>query len=640
MPTLYWIKYMPLLRATQLQHSIGQQIVLDNAELQLEAGYRVCLLGRNGCGKSTLLRIVEGSAAVDAGEVWRQPGVKIARMEQTLDFASPEETIYDVVADGLAGLGKVLRRYHELINGDMGDAELKELEHLQREIETNDGWSFQQRIDNILSRLELDADATVCSLSGGWRRRVALARALVCDPDILLLDEPTNHLDLDGILWLEQCVMSFQGCVLFVTHDRALIEKLATRIVELDRGILTNYDTNYTRYLELREHALEIEAEHNALFDKRLAQEEVWIRQGIKARRTRNEGRVRALERMRSERSKRRVQSGSANLSVNQADRTGKVVAELTDVSFSVPGKVLVDNLSLLVCRGDKLALIGPNGAGKTTLLRLILGELEAQSGTVKAGTNLQVAYFDQLRDRLDESQRVVDIVGQGRDAVTINGKDRHIMSYLGDFLFSSERARSHFGVLSGGERARVQLACLFSQPANVLVMDEPTNDLDMETLELLESLLVDFSGTVLLVSHDRSFVDSVASSCLLFEGQGVISEHIGGYSEVSAYMSRRIAQQKAAPALQQKVAESQPAAVVKAATKSRKLSYKDQRELDNLPSKIEKLEKSLEELGEQTGNAEFYQQDPNTVAEVLDKIASTQAELDGAMERWLDLAE
>ncbi|MDF1691095.1 MAG: ATP-binding cassette domain-containing protein [Zhongshania sp.] len=630
---------MPLLRATQLQHSIGQQIVLDNAELQLEAGDRVCLLGRNGCGKSTLLRIVEGSAPVDSGEVWRQPGVKIARMEQTLDFASPEETIYDVVADGLAGLGKVLRRYHELIHGDMGDAELKELEHLQREIETNDGWLFQQRIDNILSRLELDADATVVSLSGGWRRRVALARALVCDPDILLLDEPTNHLDLDGILWLEQCVMSFQGCVLFVTHDRALIEKLATRIVELDRGILTNYDTNYSRYLELREHALEIEAEHNALFDKRLAQEEVWIRQGIKARRTRNEGRVRALERMRTERSGRRVQSGSANLSVNQADRTGKVVAELTDVSFQVPGKVLVNNLSLLVCRGDKLALIGPNGAGKTTLLRLILGELEAQSGTVKAGTNLQVAYFDQLRDRLDESQRVVDIVGQGRDAVTINGKDRHIMSYLGDFLFSPERARSHFGVLSGGERARVQLACLFSQPANVLVMDEPTNDLDMETLELLESLLVEFSGTVLLVSHDRSFVDSVASSCLLFEGNGVISEHIGGYSEVSAYMARRAAQQKAAPVAKQEA----PAAITAPAppaAKARKLSYKDQRELDNLPKKIENLEASLEDLGKKTGDAGFYQQDPVAIAEVLDKLASIQAELDACMERWLELAE
>ncbi len=631
---------MPLLRATQLQHSIGQQIVLDNAELQLEAGDRVCLLGRNGCGKSTLLRIVEGSSSVDAGEVWRQPGVKIARMEQTLDFASPEETIYDVVADGLAGLGKVLRRYHELIIGDMGDAELKELEHLQREIETHDGWSFQQRIDNILSRLELDADAKVCSLSGGWRRRVALARALVCDPDILLLDEPTNHLDLDGILWLEQCVMSFQGCVLFVTHDRALIEKLATRIVELDRGILTNYDTNYTRYLELREHALEIEAEHNALFDKRLAQEEVWIRQGIKARRTRNEGRVRALEKMRSERSRRRVQTGSANLSVNQADRTGKVVAELTDVTFAVPGKLLVENLSLLVCRGDKLALIGPNGAGKTTLLRLILGELEAQSGTVKAGTNLQVAYFDQLRDRLDENQRVVDIVGQGRDAVTINGKDRHIMSYLGDFLFSPERARSHFGVLSGGERARVQLACLFSQPANVLVMDEPTNDLDMETLELLESLLVDFSGTVLLVSHDRSFVDSVASSCLLFEGQGVISEHIGGYSEVSAYMSRRAAQEKAAPTVSPSAQQGTSPSPAKTAPKGRKLSYKDQRELDNLPSKIEALEESLEKLAEQSGSADFFQQDQRRIAEVLDKITSTQAELDQCMERWLELAE
>ncbi|MFT5887212.1 MAG: ATP-binding cassette subfamily F protein uup [Zhongshania sp.] len=630
---------MPLLRATQLQHSIGQQIVLDNAELQLEAGDRVCLLGRNGCGKSTLLRIVEGSTNVDSGEVWRQPGVKIARMEQTLDFASDEETIYDVVADGLAGLGKILRRYHDLINGEMGDKELKELEHLQRDIETNDGWLFQQRIDNILSRLELDADAKVVSLSGGWRRRVALARALVCDPDILLLDEPTNHLDLDGILWLEQCVMSFQGCVLFVTHDRALIEKLATRIVELDRGILTNYDTNYTRYLELREHALEIEAEHNALFDKRLAQEEVWIRQGIKARRTRNEGRVRALERMRNERSQRRVQSGSANLNVNQGDKTGKVVAELENVCFSVPGKVLVENLSLLVCRGDKLALIGPNGAGKTTLLRLILGELQAQSGTVKAGTKLQVAYFDQLRDRLDESKRVVDIVGQGRDAVTINGKDRHIMSYLGDFLFSPERARSHFGVLSGGERARVQLACLFSQPANVLVMDEPTNDLDMETLELLESLLVEFSGTVLLVSHDRSFVDSVASSCLLFEGDGLISEHVGGYSEVSAYMSRRAAQQKTVTNKAAAVTATNLTAP-QAAAKVRKLSYKDQRELDQLPAKMDKLEAAQADLAQQAGDSGFYQLDQAKIAEVLAKIESTQSELDACMERWMELAE
>ena len=631
---------MPLLRATQLQHSIGQQIVLDNAELQLEAGDRVCLLGRNGCGKSTLLRIVDGNTTVDSGEIWRQPGVKIARMEQTLDFASPEETIYDVVADGLAGLGKTLRRYNELIHGEMGDKELKELEKLQREIEVNDGWLFQQRIENILSRLELDADATVCSLSGGWRRRVALARALVCEPDILLLDEPTNHLDLDGILWLEQCVMSFQGCVLFVTHDRALIEKLATRIIELDRGILTNYDTNYVRYLELREHALEVEAEQNALFDKRLAQEEVWIRQGIKARRTRNEGRVRALEKMRNERSQRRVISGSANLNVNLGDKTGKVVAELSDVRFEVPGKLLVDNLSLLICRGDKLALIGPNGAGKTTLLRLILGELAPQSGTVKAGTKLQVAYFDQLRDRLDEDKRVVDIVGQGRDAVTINGKDRHIMSYLGDFLFTPERARSHFGVLSGGERARVQLACLFSQPANVLVMDEPTNDLDMETLELLESLLVEFTGTVLLVSHDRSFVDSVASSCLLFEGNGQISEHVGGYTEVSNYMARRASQQKALiqnkDTLKADVAVAEP----KPAPKTRKLSYKDQRELDELPAKIESLEAQIAGLSETTGDPAFYQQDADKVTQVLEQLSSVQLELDACMERWMELAE
>ena len=467
-----------------------------------------------------------------------------------------------------------------------------------------------------------------------------MARALVCEPDILLLDEPTNHLDLDGILWLEQCVMSFQGCVLFVTHDRALIEKLATRIIELDRGILTNYDTNYVRYLELREHALEVEAEQNALFDKRLAQEEVWIRQGIKARRTRNEGRVRALEKMRNERSQRRVITGSASLSVNQGDKTGKVVAELTDVTFEVPGKMLVDNLSLLICRGDKLALIGPNGAGKTTLLRLILGELAPQRGTVKAGTKLQVAYFDQLRDRLDEDKRVVDIVGQGRDAVTINGKDRHIMSYLGDFLFTPERARSHFGVLSGGERARVQLACLFSQPANVLVMDEPTNDLDMETLELLESLLVEFSGTVLLVSHDRSFVDSVASSCLLFEGNGQISEHVGGYTEVSNYMARRASQQKSVLQSKDSVKAEVAVADVKPAPKVRKLSYKDQRELDALPEKIENLEAKIAELGEVTGDPAFYQQDADKVSQVLDQLSNTQLELDACMERWMELAE
>ncbi|MAK44950.1 MULTISPECIES: ATP-binding cassette domain-containing protein [Spongiibacter] len=626
---------MPLIRGTQLQHSIGQQTVLDNTDIQLDDGDRVCLLGRNGCGKSTLLRMVEGGLQPDAGEFWRQPGLVIARMEQNLDFASADDCVFDVVAGGLSELGDLLKGYHSLTHGEMNDASLKALERLQRQIEAADGWRFQQRIESTLSRLELDPEAPISSLSGGWLRRVSLARALVAEPDVLLLDEPTNHLDVEGILWLEQCVKSFGGCVLFVTHDRALIESLANRIIELDRGQLKNYDGTYSQYLQRREHELEVEAEHNALFDKRLAQEEVWIRQGIKARRTRNEGRVRALEQMRRERAQRREQQGTARLNVNEGTKTGKIVAELTDVCFSVPGRDLVKNFNLLLNRGDKLALIGPNGAGKTTLLRLILGELAPQSGEVKQGSNLQVAYFDQLRDRIDPNERVVDIVGQGRESVSINGSERHIMSYLGDFLFTPERARSHFGVLSGGERARVQLACLFTQPANVLVMDEPTNDLDMETLELLESLLVDFKGTVLLVSHDRSFVDSVASSCLLFEGNGNISEHIGGYSEVAAYQARRAVVAPEKPKGEKK-ATAAPAK--KAARK--KLSYKDQRELDNLPDKIDDLETQLQQLSDQSASAEFYQQDAQKVNDTLARLAALQEELDSCMERWMELSE
>lgn len=632
---------MPLLRGTQLQHSIGQQIVLDNAEIQLEAGDRVCLLGRNGSGKSTLLRMIDGSLAPDAGELWRQPGARIARMEQSLDFASADDSVYDVVADGLAEMGSLLKRYHHLTLGDMDDAALRELEGLQKRIESQDGWRFQQRIETTLSRLELAPDLTISSLSGGWLRRVSLARALVGDPDILLLDEPTNHLDVEGIVWLEQCVRSFAGCVLFVTHDRALIESLANRIIELDRGKLKNYPGSYQRYLEQREHDLAVEAEQNALFDKRLAQEEGWIRQGIKARRTRNEGRVRALEQMRRERAQRREQQGQASLTVNVGNQTGKIVAELKDVTYRVANKTLVKDFNLLISRGDKLALIGPNGVGKTTLLRLILGELAPQEGSVRQGSNLQVAYFDQLRDRLDPEARVVDIVGQGRESVTINGRERHIMSYLGDFLFTPERARSHFAVLSGGERARVQLACLFTQPANVLVMDEPTNDLDMETLELLESLLVEFSGTVLLVSHDRAFVDSVASSCLLFEGGGQITEHIGGYREVAAYQarqSRQLAAAEKAPSPEEATANERVTAA--AATPRKKLSYKDQRELDALPERIDALETELEALAARTASAEFYQQDADSIAETMAKMATLQQELDSSMERWLELSE
>ncbi|AKH69740.1 ATPase component of ABC transporters with duplicated ATPase domain [Spongiibacter sp. IMCC21906] len=630
---------MTLLRATQLQHSIGQQIIFDNAELQLDPGERVCLLGRNGSGKSTLLKVVDGSMQADASDLWRQPGLVVSRMEQTLDFAGENDSVFEVVAGGLSELGAVLSRYHELAASNPSEADLKEMERLQRDIENADGWLFQQRIDSILTKLDLQADAKLNELSGGWRRRVSLARALVSEPDILLLDEPTNHLDIEGILWLEQSVLNFSGCVLFVSHDRALIEKLATRIIELDRGHLISYQCNYPRYLELREQNLKIEAEHNALFDKRLAEEEVWIRQGIKARRTRNEGRVRALEQMRRERSQRRELGGSAKVTVNQADQTGKIVAELKDVSFKIGGKQLVKNLSLLVCRGDKLALLGPNGVGKTTLLKLILGELEADSGSIRSGSKLNVAYFDQLRDRLDEDKRVVDIVGQGSDSVTINGKDRHIMSYLSDFLFTPERARSHFGVLSGGERARVQLACLFSQPANVLVMDEPTNDLDMDTLDLLESLLVEFTGTVLLVSHDRAFVDSVASSCLLFEGNSRISEHVGGYSDVAAYQARLAARSDKA-AVEAKPETKAKASAPVAAPKAKKLSYKDQRELDSLPARIDQLEKELAILADQSGQAEFYQQAADVIAAAMAEMSDKQAELDACLERWMELSE
>lgn len=630
---------MTLLRATQLQHSIGQQIIFDNAELQLDPGERVCLLGRNGSGKSTLLKVVDGSMQADASDLWRQPGLVVSRMEQTLDFAGENDSVFEVVAGGLSELGAVLSRYHELAASNPSEADLKEMERLQRDIENADGWLFQQRIDSILTKLDLQADAKLNELSGGWRRRVSLARALVSEPDILLLDEPTNHLDIEGILWLEQSVLNFSGCVLFVSHDRALIEKLATRIIELDRGHLISYQCNYPRYLELREQNLKIEAEHNALFDKRLAEEEVWIRQGIKARRTRNEGRVRALEQMRRERSQRRELGGSAKVTVNQADQTGKIVAELKDVSFKIGGKQLVKNLSLLVCRGDKLALLGPNGVGKTTLLKLILGELEADSGSIRSGSKLNVAYFDQLRDRLDEDKRVVDIVGQGSDSVTINGKDRHIMSYLSDFLFTPERARSHFGVLSGGERARVQLACLFSQPANVLVMDEPTNDLDMDTLDLLESLLVEFTGTVLLVSHDRAFVDSVASSCLLFEGNSRISEHVGGYSDVAAYQAR-LAARSGKTAAEAKPETKAKASAPVAAPKAKKLSYKDQRELDSLPARIDQLEKELAILADQSGQAEFYQQAADVIAAAMAEMSDKQAELDACLERWMELSE
>lgn len=632
---------MALLRATDLSLHFGHQIILDHASFQLEKGERVCLVGRNGAGKTTLLKIVEGELHTDDGSIWRQPGMRLARLDQELPDAD-DSFVIDFVASGLERVGQLLSEFEQLSSQQLDEQGLKRLDQLQHEIDAKNGWAFQQTIDEVMSRLALPRNKKMSDLSGGWRRRVALGKALVSAPDILLLDEPTNHLDIEAIQWLEKQLLQFQGAVLFITHDRSMVRNLATQILELDRGTLRLFQCGYDKYLAEREHLLKVEDQQNALFDKRLAQEEVWIRQGIKARRTRNEGRVRALKKMREERSERRTQTGKAKISVETAGLSGKLVAELKDVSMSFDNKPLFEHLNLNIIRGDKIGLLGPNGVGKSTLLKIILGELEPQSGQVKLGTKLEVAYFDQMRAMLDGEKTIVDTVGQGRDSLTINGKDRHIMSYLGDFLFSPERARTPLRALSGGERNRVQLACLFSQPANILVMDEPTNDLDIETLELLESILVEFAGTVLLVSHDRDFMDNVVTSSLAFEGQGVVREYVGGYQDWlrqgGSFFSEKIAAEKD---VQQETGSGTSEANVSAqaqASKKTKLSYKLQRELDQLPERIEKLEAEQEALQQQVASTDFYQQDHQKTAEVLSRLAEVEAELNQCLERWMEL--
>ncbi|MFT5574874.1 MAG: ATP-binding cassette subfamily F protein uup [Bermanella sp.] len=629
---------MPLLNTHDLEFSVGHQVLLDKVNLQLDEGERVCLVGHNGSGKSTLLAIVEGNLQADAGSVRLQPGIQVASMPQSPLVVGPGATVFEAVAQGLEAVGELLARFHQLSHGDDMDA----LATVQEQLEAADGWSFHQKIESTLARLNLDGEQAVSELSGGWRRRVALARALVAEPDILLLDEPTNHLDIAAIEWLEQAVLDYRGCVLFITHDRALIDKLATRIVLLDRGHLHDYPGNFSEFQVRRDEDLRIESEQNALFDKRLAEEERWIRTGVKARRTRNEGRVRALKKLRDTYAQRRNVQGSARLSLEQGDSSGKIVAELSRVSHGYGDNILIRDFDLGLMRGDKLALIGPNGAGKTTLLRILLGELAPDNGKVRQGSKLQVAYFDQMRSVLDENKTVIDVVGQGRESITINGKQKHIISYLGDFLFTAERARSQIRVLSGGERARVILALLFSQPANVLVLDEPTNDLDMETLELLEELLIDFEGTVLLVSHDRAFVDNVASACLLFEGDGRVDNFVGGYSNIppakieAAFSHREKARPVSAPAC----------ATVDAAIPSEpkkpaiKLSYKIQRELDNLPATISALEAEIAALNQRSQQADFGTLPHSDISAHLAAMAEKQLALDTAVERWLELSE
>lgn len=635
---------MSLLSFTDVSLAYGLNPLLDKVSFQLDRGERVCLIGRNGTGKSSLLRLVTGEQLADDGELWFAPGLKIGQLPQELPEAG-DSKVYDVVAEGLAGVGELLAEYHGLITGEMGDAELARLEKVQHQLESKDGWRLDQLVQTTLTRLGLPAEKSMSELSGGWRRRVLLAQALVSEPDVLLLDEPTNHLDIHTIAWLEGVLLDFRGAVLFITHDRQFLQALATRILELDRGQLIDWQGDYASFLQHKEQQLEAEATANALFDKKLAQEEVWIRQGIKARRTRNEGRVRALKAMRDERARRIEHQGKASFQMETADASGKRVIELDKVSFAWPGQhPLVKKLSTNVMRGDRIGLIGNNGSGKSTLLKLMLGQLQPTSGNVKHGTKLEIAYFDQLRGQLDLEKTVIDNLSEGQDFIEINGKQRHVISYLGDFLFSPERTRTPVKALSGGERARLLLARLFSKPANVLVLDEPTNDLDVETLELLEEVLDSFDGTVLLVSHDRAFLDNVVTSSLVFEGHGNVREYVGGYADWLRQGGRieMLAERGGEEDSQPVKSGSETVAVkpTQPTQKKVKLSFKLQRELDALPALLETLEAELTDLQQQVSAPQFYQLPPEQTTPVLAAMESKQMELDQALERWAELED
>jgi ATP-binding cassette subfamily F protein uup len=628
---------MPILKLDQASLHYGTQVLLDGVDFELRKGERIGLLGRNGTGKTTLLKVLAGAIALDGGERWLRQSIRTAYLDQDLPHADDQDA-YDVVAHGLAGIGDLLARYHHaIVEGD-----LKALERAQQDIEAQDGWRLQQRVEKIISRLALPGDARMATLSGGWRRRVALGQALVGEPDILLLDEPTNHLDIPAIEWLEQQLQSYEGTVVFVTHDRAFLQRVATSIIELDRGRLARWDGNYEDFLKFREQQLDAEEKENALFDKRLAEEEKWIRQGIKARRTRNEGRVRALKAMREERRSRREQAGRADFNIENADRSGKRVVELEGVGKRFGETVVLQDFSTLVKRGDRIGIVGANGAGKSTLLRLLLGEIEPDSGTVRMGTNLEIAYFDQLRSELDPEKDLIDNVCGGQEFIEVNGRKRHAISYLGSFLFAPDRVRMPVGALSGGEQNRAILARLFSKPANLLVLDEPTNDLDIETLELLEEILLGFDGTVLLVSHDRKFMDNVVTSILVMEGGGVVRDYVGGYGSWVEKGGRLFGlddtSRDAGRPKKQASRKPTPSASLAETTKPEKLSYMDQRELDSLPGLIEALEEKKARIEEKVADPGFYRQEQDAVKPVLDELAMVAQELEDAYTRWAEL--
>ena len=628
---------MPYITLDKAALAFGHVALLDKVAFQLDENERVGLIGRNGGGKSSLLRVIAGQAALDDGIVWRQPGVRICYVSQE-PILNPELTVFDAVAEGLGELHQIITDYHHLshqLAEPDADYEtlLEAMQPLQTALEAQNGWAVQSRIDTAIQRLELDPEALVGSLSGGVRKRVALAQALVAEPEVLILDEPTNHLDFASIEWLEGLLNNFRGSVLFVTHDRRFLDNVTTRIVELDRGNLASFPGNFSAYQKLKELMLADEAVHSAKFDKVLAQEEVWIRQGIKARGVRNEGRVRRLEQLRRDRAARRETVGKVELNVETGDRSGKLVAELSNVSKSYGERKIINDFSCRIQRGDKIGLLGPNGAGKSTLLKIILGELAPDSGEVKLGTKLSVAYFDQLRAQLNEEATLADTISQGSDFIDIGGNRKHVISYLGDFLFAPERARSPVKSLSGGERNRLLLARLFTRPANVLVLDEPTNDLDIETLELLEELLANYDGTLFLVSHDRSFLDNVVTQVIAFEGDGNLMEYVGGYEDWV-----RVKKYEASQSAATKAVATPPKGAAKTETpkkSSAKLSFKEQKELEDIPLRIEKLEREQEELTAALGAGNLFRDNPSHAKQLQERAAVIEDELLQLMARW-----
>ena len=641
---------MALISLTNAYLSFGDHPLLDHCELHIEPNERVCLVGRNGAGKSTLMKILAGEVHLDDGKLQFEKELVVSRLEQDPPRFT-QGNVFDYVAEGIGQLSDLLKEYHRIsakLEQDYSETTLNRLSQVQNTLEHAGGWQFDSKIKEVLAKLELNPDTLLSELSGGWLRKAALARALVCNPDVLLLDEPTNHLDVDAIEWLEEFLLGFDGSIVFISHDRSFIRKMATRIVDLDRGQLVSYSTNYDQYLLTKEENLRVEALQNDLFDKKLAQEEVWIRQGIKARRTRNEGRVRALKALREERRQRREVTGTAKLQIDNSSRSGKIVFEIENASYTVANKQLLSNFSTTILRGDKIALVGPNGCGKTTFIKLLLGEIQPTAVSIRCGTKLEIAYFDQYRADLDPEKSVMDNVADGKQDIEVNGVKRHVLGYLQDFLFPPKRAMTPVKALSGGERNRLLLAKLLLKPNNLLILDEPTNDLDVETLELLEEILADYQGTLLIVSHDRQFIDNVATECYMFEGDGIVNKYVGGFFDAKQQQANYFAhkaqqeqaKQKKSPQKTESTVNFQP--VLESQPKNRpiKLSYKEQRELEQLPQILEQLENEITALQTEIGSTEFFQQPHEYTAEKLQLLADKEQLMENTFLRWEELEE